>query len=552
MSPAVVLATPTANSMAALNASVQYSVQAGGSYYFTLTNPPGATTVWSATNTFQYSTNGGGSWISFSVNPVAAPASSASGSTATANGLWLAEIPAGVGSQVVLVRATLTAYTSGTVYFFVAPANPNQKVLLPWVYTVTSANNMVGPIECSNFSEIDFQISAITTTVYTAQGTNDPTLATWFSLPVQDLGLNTSVGAQTITAASTYRIQPSGFKWIRIQCTTTGTVATVQGVCGVIGSPVNFTGFGSAIAVASLPTLAAVTTVTTVTTVSTVTSLSQIAASVPLMNISNGSTNKGLGVTLGSATTNADYAAQSWAAVSGNGATIAPAIGDGQSCSFAVNTTAFTAGSSTGQFVYLQESPDNGTTWMDIWGCEAVTGTGFVRIPPVPIGGRRRMRWVQRAGAATTSTVSVTAMGLPGLFPIQRQFFDWGTTGTAANSILITGGAQTTSTSTITSALGTITQTTAAYPIEGCSFLTIKALVSGGTCTTAPVVTVQVSDDFTNWETTTSTLTLPTVAGMTSLNISGLLAKYVRLNLTTAQAGGTPIALTYFSILARQ
>jgi hypothetical protein len=287
---------------------------------------------------------------------------------------------------------------------------------------------------------------------------------------------------------------------------------------------------------------------TTVTASNLSCNIAQVAGNTPNTSTMNGSTNRALGVIVSAAGTNTDYSAQAWAAASGNGATIAPANGDGQSCSFSVNVTTFTAGSSTGLYVYLQESPDNGTTWTDIWGCEPFTTTGFARIPAIPIGGRRRMRWVNRAGAATTATVTVIAISSPSAFVTQRQFFDWGTTGTAANSLLITGAAQTTSTSTITSALNTTGQNTAAYPIDGCKVLSLSAVVSAGTAVVAPVITLEVSNDFTNWYTTATTLTLPLVAGGTSTTVTNIVYKYARAKLTTAQSGGTPVALTYIAI----
>ena len=547
----LILATPTANSLAALNATVQYQVEAGGNYILSLVNGPAAVAQFVGTITFQYSTNGGGAWSSLTVSPIAQPSSSANTSTSTTVGLFSILVPGAVGAaESVLIRANMTAYTSGTVYFFVSPQSPNSKVLLPWTYTVTTGNTLAGPFPADAFSELAIQISAITTTVLTVQGTDDPTLATWATVPVISTTTQ-AAAAGTIAAVNTFRAMINGYKWVRIQCTTTGTVLSVQGITGTMSQQVLLTSFGNDVGVTV--NSGTLTTVSTVTTCSTVTSLSQIAASVPLMNIANGSTNKALGVTLSTATTNADYSAQAWAAASGSGATIAPAIGDGLSCSFLVSLTAWTAGSSTGLYVYLQESPDNGTTWMDIYGCEPFTAVGVARIPAIPIGGRRRMRWVNRAGAATTATVTVTAMALPGVFPIFRQFFDWGTTGTAANSNLITGAAATTSTSTITSTLNTTGQTTAAYPVDGCSLITVKSLVTGGTATTAPVLTVLWSDDYVNFYTSATTITLPVVAGMSSTNIPvGTLAKYVQLKLTTAQSGGTAIALSYISIIARQ
>ena len=531
----IILSAPTSNALTALNSTVIYQVEGGGVYYLTLTNPSNATSAWVGTVTFQYSTDGitYNSLTVFPVTPV-----TANTSTATANGLFQINIPSGITS-VVYVQAIMSAYTSGTVYFYLAPQTPNTKVLLPWTYGITSGNILVGPIDTSGFSEVDIQISANTGVSLQAQGTNDPSFTTWGAIGSQasssTTGLATASSYLTITTTDTFRMQTLGYKWFRIQCTVTGTVLTIQGVSAVIGQPQLLSALGNSIAV----TGGNITAVTSLTGFNGKT-INSIQA--------NGATNYANNVNLATATSNADYSAQAWAATSGVGATIADAAGDGQSVSFAVNVTAWTAGSSTGLYVYLQESPDNGTTWTDIWGCEPFTSVGFARIPAIPIGGRRRMRWVNRAGAATTATVTVTAMK-SFHFPIQRQFFDWGTTGTAANSNLITGAAATTSTSTLTSGLATITQTTAAYPIDGCKLITMKGLVTGGTATTAPVLTLQVSDDFTNWVSTGTTLTLPLTAGMAMVTLNGVAAKYVRANLTTAQSGGTAIALSYISFL---
>jgi hypothetical protein len=261
-----IMSAPTANTMAALNATVQYTLEAQANYYLTLTNGPAVTTAWVGTVTFQYSTNGGGAWSSLTAMPVSTPAGSANTTTAAANGLWLIETPPAVGSQQLLVRASMTSYTSGTAYFFVTPQSVNQSIPMPWVYSVTSGATLVGPIEASGLSEVSIQLSAVTTTVLTAQGTNDPTSTTWQTIPSQDV--NGTVGVGTMTAALTYRFVPSGYKWVRIQVTTTGTVLTVQGVQAKLGQVTNISSIGS-----SVNAVIASGTVTTVSTVTAVTAL---------------------------------------------------------------------------------------------------------------------------------------------------------------------------------------------------------------------------------------------------------------------------------------
>jgi len=286
-SPAAVLQTPTSNSMAALNATIQYQVEGGAGVFLTLTNAAAATTAWSGTVTFQYSLDGS-TWNSFSVMPVSSPANSAAVTTATANGLWFGTIPAGTvqnqGSTVAYVRANMTAYTSGTAYFFVqSSAVPNARILLPWIYSVTSGATLVGPIEASGFSEVAIQLSAVTTTVLTAQGTNDPSLTTWQTIPVIQ-GQAIASSATTMTAASTYRFNPNGYKWTRIQVTTTGTVLTVQGVNGTLGQQIILTSIGNDMGVTinagTLPTVTTVGTVSSITagTITTVGSVTAVAA----------------------------------------------------------------------------------------------------------------------------------------------------------------------------------------------------------------------------------------------------------------------------------
>lgn len=152
--------------------------------------------------------------------------------------------------------------------------------------------------------------------------------------------------------------------------------------------------------------------------------VSQIGANSTIIGQANGSGGRSLGVGLVSAIANVDVSAGNWAAASGTLATVADNSGGGASTGFFVDVTAYSAGSSTGLDIFLQESLNSGTTWRDIWQVEAFTATGNAVIPPLPINGRRRFRWVNRTAAATTATVTITAMHTSASCPRQVQFFD--------------------------------------------------------------------------------------------------------------------------------
>ena len=535
-SPPQLLNLPASLSLAALNATVQWQVEGGVSYYLTLTNGPAATTQFVGTVTFQVSLDGA-TWNPISAVPVATPTSQAT-STATAVGLW--QIPAPAGATVYL-RANMTAYTSGTVYALLSSAGqPSAIITLPWTYTVTTGNTVVGPLDVSGFSELYAQISAVTTTVLTAQGTNDPTLTTWDTLPLQEVKSQTA-GVLTITAAGSYKVSVSGYRWFRLQCTTTGTVLTVQGVAARIGTPLSLSSYGNSLeAVILSGTITTVSTVTAVTTVSTVTSLSQIATKAPLIgSAANGSTNFPLGVSQATAVSQVDQNATAFAgAGSVLGTVVASAQGGGGVISAEINVSALTLGTATAVFAILQESA-GGTNFTDIWVSDPITTTGIVRCPAIPVAGRRRWRFFSAGGASTTVTVTITALELPtGSYPLVKQFRDY-YAATNPFASLINSVAQAASSFVLT----TLNSTTTVFNVEGCKALTAFITLAGGTPSTEPVIALQLSQDGTNWWTSTATMT-PAAAGTLMASLANFPAKYARLIVTTASAGGTPYTIS--------
>jgi len=379
-SSSIISSQPSSNSMAAANATVQYSVDAGGNFLITLTNGPGATSQWVGSVAFEYSYTGA-TWMALNAIPVTVPGTGAvTTSSATANGLWLIEAPPASGTsfgtgQTVEIRARMASYTSGTAYFFVAAQSaPNAKILMPWTYTVTSGNTLVGPIEASGISEIDVQISAITTTVYTAQGTNDPTATTWVTLPVQNL-LTQGASTTTLSAATTYRIQTLGYKFVRVQCTTTGTVATIQGVSATFANPVFLTNYGNDLGVTINGTPAVTVSSGTITTVSSVTS-SQDAIPGIIADVAS-------------------------AAITTTTTTAAFTPTFGSSYLVDIPVTAVSGTSPTYQ-VTVQESADSGTNWYNVYAFPTITATGSYTSPVITMTGNR-VRYVQTLTGTTPS-----------------------------------------------------------------------------------------------------------------------------------------------------
>jgi len=240
-------------------------------------------------------------------------------------------------------------------------------------------------------------------------------------------------------------------------------------------------------------------------------------ASIGLNQISsptvNGVVSTALAILSVSGLSNNDYTSQNVAATSGSLATIGNA-NNFATLTFDVNLTAFTAGSSTGLDLYLQESPDNGTTFYDIWQCEAFTAAGRARIPAIPVNGRRRFRWVNRTGAATTATLTVNSNGTSAAVPIQRQFFD--------------------RTSGVGSGTAVISTSSAAYDIAGCKQFTV--VMQAGTATAVGSFQAQMSMDGTNWYNASAATAIgATTANNTIIPItSGLTGRFIRVTCTAA------------------
>ena len=274
-------------------------------------------------------------------------------------------------------------------------------------------------------------------------------------------------------------------------------------------------------------------TLPTVTTVATVTSLSQIAASVPQMNISNGSTNKQLGVSMGTAITQTDVSAAAFAGAGRvQGTVISSAAGGGCVISAEVSISALTLGTASAVYFTLQEST-GGTNFSDIWVSDPITTTGIIRVPAIYVAGRRRWSAFSVGGTSTTVTVTVTTLELPpGGNAFIRQMRD-AYAATNPFALYYNQAALTAS----NFVLSTISTATTPFNLEGTKVWTAFMLLAGGpTVTTQPVVSVQGSMDGTNWVTISGSTMTAAGNGLYSVTVNGVSFKFGRLIVTTAAA----------------
>ena len=340
-------------------------------------------------------------------------------------------------------------------------------------------------IPSAGISSGAFQIEATNDTVNDASGSVCPSFV--------DNGSSSStisVTSLSITASVNQRrgcYLASRYVRVRLNSGTVG--GTVQCVANFSNAPTDCPGLIKRIDIATIGT-----------------------SSVSLPSI-NGTAPASLTTVSVSGYSNTDHNAGNVAAASGSLTAVTNAI-NFATLTFDVNLIAFTAGSSTGLDLYLQESPDNGTTFYDIWQCEAFTAVGRARIPAIPVNGRRRFRWVNRTGAASAATLTVNSIGTSAAVPIQRQFFD--------------------RTSGVGSGTAVVSTSSAAYDIAGCKQFTV--VMQAGTATSVGSFQAQMSMDGTNWYNASAATAIgATTANNTIIPItSGLTGRFIRVTCTAA------------------
>ena len=191
-------------------------------------------------------------------------------------------------------------------------------------------------------------------------------------------------------------------------------------------------------------------------------------------------------------------------------AAITPTFGTAYTVSIPVTAV---SGTNPTLDIWIEESDDGGTNWVRIYDFPRITATGMYRSPPINLRGNR-VRYVQTLTGTTpsfTRSVNRLQSSAPGLHI--RRFLDR------------------------TIVPNTLNSTTGTYNIEGCSNINIYALCSAQT--TPATLTLQFSDDWTNWHTSTNTLN--TVVWFAQTKVQNEQWKFCRLIVSSA---GTGITLT--------
>jgi hypothetical protein len=428
------------------------------------------------------------------------------------------KLPAALGTQT----------TANSLAVNIASDQSAINTFLPDLYitgasTLTLGNNLLlavagaGETDATGYKSGCVQvITTATSGAIIFEGSNSTNTATFQPIPafrIDSASPNANVTAISITAASNFMyIFPIRYRYIRLRISTALGVASqaltrlsqdpfVAPVVNVInGTAANL----NATVAGALTSVGTITTVTGVTTVSTVTGVTTVSA-ITAANLAS--------------TIVTDLNAQS-VITTGTSSNIATA--NQQSHSFGV-TFVYTTGTGTID-VTIQESYDNGTSWVDVYTLDRVGTAGTTRqnIPAMKIGGNLvRYSWVI-TGSITTATMTVQRTNRAGAAPSLRRIYD---------RTLVTA---------------TLASSSAAVFTEGCEFSDLVInMAAGGT---APIIQLQGSEDSTNWYNIGTALTAA-VGATTALSIAdGSLPRFTRATVGTAGVGST---LGYIAIKAK-
>jgi hypothetical protein len=372
-------------------------------------------------------------------------------------GLWQFVAPAGA---TVYIRANMTAWTSGSVMAFVAPVGvPNGCIMLPWSYSVTSGQNIIGPIDVSGMSEVSLYVTALTTTVIIPYGTIDPTLTTWTTIAGQYAISNST--SSTLSSSGVYRVPTGNYKWIQYQVTTTGTALTIQGAQAKIGTNPVLSSAGNSIGVASVQSS---------------------SASAPILIADQAS------ATINSTATSA-------------------AITPNAGCEYETNAiVTAVSGTSPTLDIVLQESDDNGVNWFDVYHFPRITAVGAYRSPKIIMKGYR-YRTIETVGGTSPSfTRSRNRLqGSSGITGVNRRIFDRAVSLTTLNATTTTAAGNPLNVSDcrnlqLTIAVGAVTTTAPALQLQGSEDGGATWTLIGSPLVAVASSTVSVTVSNVNWE----------------------------------------------------
>lgn len=182
---------------------------------------------------------------------------------------------------------------------------------------------------------------------------------------------------------------------------------------------------------------------------------------------------------------------------------------------FGISVTVFTA---TSLDIVLQETYDNGLSFVDIYHVPRITATGTYTVPPMAFGGRRR--WVYTF-SGTTCTFSIFKSSMPSFPTLVRNFYDRSASLISPNATFY--GAQ-------------------VFDVSGMKTLTLSAFTTGTAATAGATLGLQFSNDQTNFITAAQTVALPAATGGYAFGTypaTTITGRYCKVVVTGAGTGQT-------------
>jgi hypothetical protein len=447
-------------------------------------------------------------WIQVPVNIISStlPYQQTSGAITT-NGVYSV-----TGGGFLNIRVRASSYTSGTVAVGIDGSLSQQTVIANITTPDLSingasaqtaiVNNIMGATSgtaatyAAGFHSANVQVvSTGTGGTFIFEGSNDN--VNFQAIPVysQLIATGTPITAAiTATASQSIYTFPVTTNYIRLRIVTAITGGSIQAFTKLSQTTWSPAFFQVAQATAgNLQTTATIAS-GTVTTVSTVTSVA--------------TDNIGANVTV------ADRASSA-STTTFTSAAIVPASGQ---ISYSVQVAAtLVSGTAPTMDCVINESTDTGTTWFTVYSFERITAAATLQSPLMRFTGNR-IQYVCTIGGTTPSfTFSINRVGSNVSAQQDRRFFDR------------------------TLAPNTASSATGAWLAEGCQGA--QVVYSQSAVTTNPTLTIQTSEDSSNWANTSYTI-VPTGAGTFTTVVPQLYAKYARLFVTNA---GTGVTYTYSS-----
>lgn len=380
--------------------------------------------------------------------------------------------------------------------------------------TITAAGQTVEIANLRGAATVTLEGIATAVTVHTAAMEVLTAAGTWeLAKWIQTTGTAGAIGIPVTAGTLTSNIAANSVR----------AIADVAGFVGVRFRSVTFT--GTSFAVTMVTSYAPTSRIgpdleTTTAKASNITLLAGNTPALATPNTTQTSSGAALPVAALAASPNIAEVGSLARTVTGNSGVIGDVLGG--AISGTLNVTVVSGTSPTLDLV-LQESPDNGTTWVDVYHCERVTAVSVITLPSVPLNGRRR--WLWTIGGTTPSftfSISVTRGGFA-QYPRFVQFFD--------RTAAVLAGTP-------------INSATPAYQVAGC--LSVTATVTIGAATTPATYKLQGSADGTNWFDRAPAVAAVANTTIVIANTANIHARFARVLVSVAGTAqtGTVVSIT--------